>query len=44
MTITTFLGDRSVGMRTGFTTRPVVMGRRRGGDLGHYLATAAGSG
>ncbi len=42
MTITTFLGDRSVGMRTGFTTRPVVMGRRGVVTSGHYLATAAG--
>ena len=42
MTITTFLGDRSVGMRTGFTTRPVVMGTRGVVTSGHYLATAAG--
>ena len=42
MTITTFLGDGSVGMRTGFTTRPVVMGRRGVVTSGHYLATAAG--
>ena len=42
MTITTFLGDRSVGMRTGFTTRPVVMGTRGVVTSGHYLATATG--
>ena len=42
MTITTYLGDRSVGMRRGFTTRPVVMGTRGVVTSGHYLATAAG--
>ena len=42
MTITTFLGDRSVGTRPAFTTRPVVMGTRGVVTSGHYLATAAG--
>ncbi len=42
MTITTYLGDGSVGARRGFTTRPVVMGRRGVVATGHYLATAAG--
>ena len=42
MTITTYLGDSSVGMRRGFTTRPVVMGTRGVVTSGHYLATAAG--
>lgn len=41
MTTTTSLGDRSVGMRAEFATRPVVMGRSEVVTSGYYLATSA---